>query len=136
VNPRDPCTIPTFAWAHQQAEHLRKRRLAKLDYDHLAEEIEALAKRDRRALERHLRNLILHGLKWNISPRNALDADGAGRPAWTTPATRLHNCSAIILACHMTSRMRWRGRIPCLPHHTEADRAILRDISGTQPVAM
>lgn len=52
------------AWAHEQAEHLRKKRITKLDYDHLAEEIEALANRDRRALERHLRNLILHCLKW------------------------------------------------------------------------
>jgi Domain of unknown function DUF29 len=52
------------AWAREQAEHLRAKRLTKLDYAHLAEEIEALAKRDWRALESHLKNLMLHGLKW------------------------------------------------------------------------
>jgi hypothetical protein len=56
-------------WAHDQAEHLRAKRLQQLDYDHLAEEIEGLAARDRRALERHLRNLILHCLKWAYQPQ-------------------------------------------------------------------
>jgi hypothetical protein len=56
-------------WAHEQAEHLRATRITKLDYDHLAEEIEGLSKNDRRALERHLRNLILHCLKWEYQPQ-------------------------------------------------------------------
>jgi hypothetical protein len=56
-------------WAHEQAEHLRAKRITKLDYDHLAEEIEGLSKSDRRALERHLRNLILHCLKWEYQPQ-------------------------------------------------------------------
>jgi Domain of unknown function DUF29 len=57
------------AWAHEQAQHLRAKRITKLDYDHLAEEIEALAKRDWRALEHHLKNLILHCLKWEYQPQ-------------------------------------------------------------------
>jgi hypothetical protein len=57
------------AWAREQASHIRAKRITKLDYDHLAEEIEALAKRDWRALERHLKNLILHCLKWEYQPQ-------------------------------------------------------------------
>jgi hypothetical protein len=57
------------AWAHEQAEHLRKKRITKLDYDHLAEEIESLGKSDWRALESHLKNLILHCLKWTYQPQ-------------------------------------------------------------------
>jgi hypothetical protein len=56
-------------WVHEQAEHLRAKRIAKLDYDHLAEEIESLGKSERRALERHLRNLILYCLKWEYQPQ-------------------------------------------------------------------
>jgi hypothetical protein len=56
-------------WAHEQAEHLRERRVTKLDLDHLAEELEALGKSDWRALESHLKNLILHCLKWTYQPQ-------------------------------------------------------------------
>jgi Domain of unknown function DUF29 len=57
------------AWTHEQAEHLRAKRITKLDYDHLAEEIEALGKRDWRALESHVKILLLHGLKWTYQPQ-------------------------------------------------------------------
>ena len=56
-------------WASEQADHLRAKRIMKLDYDHLAEEIETLGKSDWRALERHVRNLILHCLKWEYQPQ-------------------------------------------------------------------
>jgi Domain of unknown function DUF29 len=56
--------IDFAAWTQEQAAHLRAKRLTKLDYDHLAEEIEGLSRSDWRALERHLRNLIVHCLKW------------------------------------------------------------------------
>jgi hypothetical protein len=56
-------------WTHEQAEHLRAKRITKLDYDHLAEEIESVGKSDWRALEHHLKNLILHCLKWEHQPQ-------------------------------------------------------------------
>jgi Domain of unknown function DUF29 len=56
------------AWAHQQAEHLRKKAITKLDYAHLAEEIEALGISDERAITRQLQRLLLHLLKWRYQP--------------------------------------------------------------------
>jgi hypothetical protein len=56
------------AWAHEQAEHLRAKRITKLDYDHLAEEIEDVGSEVRHAVESHLRNLLMHLLKWAYQP--------------------------------------------------------------------
>jgi hypothetical protein len=67
------------AWAHGQAKHLRERRMTTLDYDHLAEEIEALAHRDWRALERRLRNLILYSLKCTTSTKSGAGGAAVGR---------------------------------------------------------
>jgi Domain of unknown function DUF29 len=67
-----PYDIDFAMWAHEQAQHLRAKRITKLDYDHLAEEIEALGKSDWRALERHLKNLILHCLKWEYQPQERI----------------------------------------------------------------
>src|SRR5712692_6701795 len=39
------------AWAKGQAQALKERRVTVLDWDNLAEEIDALAKRDERSLE-------------------------------------------------------------------------------------
>jgi hypothetical protein len=57
-----------YAWALAQAEALRAKDWPALDPDHLAEEIESLAKRDRRTVRRHLRVLLLHLLKWAYEP--------------------------------------------------------------------
>jgi hypothetical protein len=76
-------------WVYEQAARLRAKRITKLDYDHLAEEIEALANRDWQALERHLRNLILHSLKWHYQRQ---ERDRRGR-SWQIS---MHNaCDAI-----------------------------------------
>src|SRR6266446_4563999 len=66
-----------YAWTQEQAALLRAGALHDLDVTHLAEEIESLGKSDRRALGSHLRNLVLHLLKWHAQP--------AGRhpgPSW------------------------------------------------------
>jgi hypothetical protein len=59
-------------WTVEQAALLRReaeRRLnTDLDLLHLAEEIEALGKRDRRALESHLARIVEHLLKLRFSP--------------------------------------------------------------------
>jgi hypothetical protein len=39
-----------------------------IDIEHLAEELEDMGKRERRALESHIRNVILHLLKWRYQP--------------------------------------------------------------------
>lgn len=55
-------------WAFRQADQLRKRRSEFFDVDNLAEEIESLGRNQRSALRSHLRNLLLHLLKWQFQP--------------------------------------------------------------------
>jgi hypothetical protein len=56
-------------WLEDQAAALKERRAAALDWDNLAEEIEGLLRRDRRALRRFLRNTLLDMLElayWEV----------------------------------------------------------------------
>ena len=55
-------------WAVRNAELLRSGRVAEADLDHIAEEIQDLAKRERRAIESRLARLIQHLLKWQVQP--------------------------------------------------------------------
>jgi len=69
-----------FAWTQQQAELLRRAAAgepaADLDLENLAEEIESLGKRDRRALTNNVARIAEHLLKLQYSP--AKDP----RPGW------------------------------------------------------
>jgi len=58
-----------YAWLIDQAAHLRARRSELLDWEGLAEEIEAMAGRERRELVSRLRNLLAHLLKWQYQPQ-------------------------------------------------------------------
>jgi len=55
-------------WAVRNAELLRAGRVADADLEHIAEEIEAMAKRERRAMQSRLARLIQHLLKWQVQP--------------------------------------------------------------------
>ena len=57
-----------FVWTQQQAAALAAGNAAALDWANLAEEIESLGKRDRRALRSRLEVLVLHLLKWRYQP--------------------------------------------------------------------
>jgi hypothetical protein len=61
-----------YAWTQEQAALLRKGAIHDLDLTNLAEEIESLGKSDRRALGSHLRNLVMHLLKWQYQPGGRL----------------------------------------------------------------
>lgn len=50
-------------WLKEQTLALKERRSAALDWDNLAEEIEGLARSDRRALRSFLRNALVHMLE-------------------------------------------------------------------------
>ncbi len=52
------------AWLDAMAELIRAERLAELDYGHLAEYLEDMAKRDRREVNSRLKSLLAHVLKW------------------------------------------------------------------------
>jgi hypothetical protein len=52
------------AWAIEQAELLRARRLSESDIENIAEEIESLGKSEKRELISRLTVLLVHPLKW------------------------------------------------------------------------
>ena len=55
-------------WSAEQAALLRDGRLDGLDRENLAEEIESLGRSDRREIERRLKVLLVHLLKWRFQP--------------------------------------------------------------------
>ena len=55
-------------WCLQQVRLLRAGEIGGLDLQNLAEEIESLAKGDKRELKSRLVVLIVHLLKWNFQP--------------------------------------------------------------------
>ncbi len=57
------------AWAEEQAHLLRAGRLAELDIEHLAEEIEDVGKSEQRELASRLSVLLAHLLKWQYQPQ-------------------------------------------------------------------
>ncbi len=65
-----PCAYDEdfYAWAFTTAALLRQGRFTEIDIEHLAEEIEDMGKRDRRSLKSHMRNVLLHLLKWHYQP--------------------------------------------------------------------
>ncbi len=58
-----------YTWALQQARALKARRPESLDWEHLAEEVEDLARSERRELEGRLEVLLDHLLKWWFQPK-------------------------------------------------------------------
>jgi hypothetical protein len=59
-----------FAWAMQQAQLLRAGNYACVDAENVAEELEAMARRERRELFSRLHILLLHLLKWQTRPQD------------------------------------------------------------------
>ena len=57
-----------YAWTHEQAGLLRQGKLAQIDANHLAEEIESIGKTEKRELLSRLTVLLLHLLKWRFQP--------------------------------------------------------------------
>jgi hypothetical protein len=58
----------TIAWAEQQVALLRNGRFSEIDVLNIIEEIEDVAKRERRELSSRLSVLIAHLLKWQVQP--------------------------------------------------------------------
>jgi Domain of unknown function DUF29 len=58
-----------YQWTQTQATALLDKDFAALDLENLAEEIEALGKSDRRALQNHLKVVLHHLLKWAYQPQ-------------------------------------------------------------------
>ncbi|MCE3608312.1 DUF29 domain-containing protein [Massilia sp. P8910] len=56
------------AWAYQQAALLRARQWSALDFDNIAEEIEGVAKAEKRELGRRMSALFAQLLEWKLHP--------------------------------------------------------------------
>jgi hypothetical protein len=56
------------AWADEMAAALRAGRLQELDLENLAEEVEGLAKADRRTVRSQLQSMMIHLFKRRIQP--------------------------------------------------------------------
>ena len=57
-----------YTWTQRQAELLRFEEWEQLDWQHIAEEIESLGKKDKRQVQSRLAVLIMHLLKWQYQP--------------------------------------------------------------------
>jgi hypothetical protein len=57
------------AWLERSAALIRAKRIKDLDFRHLQEFLDDMAKRDRREVNSHLRQLLVHLLKWQFQPR-------------------------------------------------------------------
>lgn len=65
---RTPYEGDFYTWTQEQAAMLRAGRVAELDLEHLAEEIEDLGKEQFSKLESAYRVILLHMLKWDHQP--------------------------------------------------------------------
>jgi Domain of unknown function DUF29 len=66
--PRSAYDEDFYAWTQQMAEAIRAGDWSAVDLEALAEEIEDLGKRDRRAIKSRLEVLLMHLLKWQFQP--------------------------------------------------------------------
>ena len=57
-----------YGWTQANAALIRQQKWHDVDWEHVAEELEALGKRDRRELESRLVTLMVHLLKWCFQP--------------------------------------------------------------------
>jgi hypothetical protein len=69
-----PRNAPTYeedfvAWLEDQARRARRGDTDGLDLDNIAEELEGLARSDRREIRNRLKVLLLHLLKYQLQPR-------------------------------------------------------------------
>jgi hypothetical protein len=56
------------AWANEQAALLRSGKLAEVDIENVAEEIESIGRSEKRELVNRLTVILLHLLKWQFQP--------------------------------------------------------------------
>ena len=57
-----------YAWLIQSADLLRKHQFTEVDIEHVAEELEAMSKSEKRELMSRLTVLLAHLLKWQFQP--------------------------------------------------------------------
>jgi len=68
VSAADLYGLDSYEWTVRNAKLLRAGRASEADLEHIAEEIEALGRRERRELLSRLGVLMAHLLKWQVQP--------------------------------------------------------------------
>jgi hypothetical protein len=68
--PDTPYDQDFYVWTQTQAALMRQEKWQEVDWEHVAEEIEALGKRDRRELASRLQVLVMHLLQWQYQPEH------------------------------------------------------------------
>ncbi|MBF0339085.1 MAG: DUF29 domain-containing protein [Nitrospirae bacterium] len=61
--------VDFYQWVFHNADLLRQGRFAEIDLENIIEELEGMARRDRRELLSRLAVLIMHLLKWQYQPK-------------------------------------------------------------------
>src|SRR5690242_16183984 len=69
----DLYTTDFAAWCLTTAQLVRSGQWDAIDLEALAEELEGLARRDKRELERRLETLMVHLLKWQYQPERRVE---------------------------------------------------------------
>ncbi len=69
-----PRNVPTYeedfvAWLEDQAQHARRGEIDALDLENIAEELEGMARSDRREIRNRLTVLLTHLLRYMAQPR-------------------------------------------------------------------
>ena len=57
-----------LVWLEGQAELLRAKQFDRLDLEHLIEELESMARKEKREFKHRVEQLIMHLLKWKLQP--------------------------------------------------------------------
>ncbi len=58
-----------YQWAFHNADLLRQGKFTEIDIENIVEELEGMARRDRREIVNRLMVLIMHLLKWQYQPK-------------------------------------------------------------------
>ena len=80
-----------LAWSERQAELLRRRAANEIDWDNIAEEIEAVGRSQKRELRNRLARLCQHLLKWAYQP------ELRSRSWRATIVTQRHELQSVLL---------------------------------------
>jgi hypothetical protein len=85
-----------YAWACEQAHALRERHFEALDFEHLWQEVEDLAKSERRELRSRLMRVLAHLLKCQFqSGRRSLSWEGTLASQRTEIAALFHDSPSL-----------------------------------------
>ncbi|MBF0606586.1 MAG: DUF29 domain-containing protein [Magnetococcales bacterium] len=66
---RDLYEVDFYQWAFRNADLLRQGRFAEIDLENIIEELESMARNNKRELLSRLKVLIMHLLKWQYQPK-------------------------------------------------------------------